>query len=285
MQKDKVLLAGATGYLGRYLASELNAQQYPARLIVRNKAKTDFNINKFEVIEAEVTKPETLADSFRDIDIVISSVGITKQKDGLTYMDVDYQANKNLLDLAVKNGVRKFIYVGVLNGKKLTDLKMVAAKEKFVDALEKSGIDYCVIRPNGFFSDMSEFFNMGKKGAVSLFGTGEYKSNPIHGEDLARFCVESINRKEKELEVGGPEILTHNEIAQMVFDILGKKPKVRYLPNLIRKFAIWGIRTFTSVKTYGPVEFFMTVLAMDMIAPKYGKHTLRKHFEYLRDAK
>jgi hypothetical protein len=30
--------------------------------------------------------------------------------------------------------------------------------------------------------------------------------------------------------------------------------------------------------TYGPIEFFMTVLAMDMVAPKFGKHDLESYF-------
>jgi len=38
------------------------------------------------------------------------------------------------------------------------------------------------------------------------------------------------------------------------------------------------LRLFTSVKTYGPLEFFMTVLAMDMVAPTYGKHSLKDFF-------
>jgi hypothetical protein len=39
------------------------------------------------------------------------------------------------------------------------------------------------------------------------------------------------------------------------------------------------LRIFTSVKTYGPLEFFMTVLAVDLVAPLYGKHHLKAFFE------
>ena len=67
--------------------------------------------------------------------MVISTVGITRQKDGFTYMDVDYRENANLLSEAKRSGVKKFIYVSVLNGEKLSNLKICEAKERFVTEL------------------------------------------------------------------------------------------------------------------------------------------------------
>ena len=281
MKTKRVLLAGATGYLGQYIAKKLIESEYPTRLIVRNKQKAPFDVEKFQIVEAQVTQPETINRAFKDIDVVISTLGITKQKDGLTYMSVDFQANMNLLEEAKKNGVRKFIYVSALNSEKLTNLKISKAKELFVNKLNKSGLDYCIVRPNGFFSDMTEFMKMAKKGTVNLFGDGSYKMNPIHGEDLATVCVDAIISNDKIIEVGGPEILTHNEIAELAFKTLNKKPKIRYMDDWLRRLVIWMMRTFTSSKYYGPIEFFMTVLAMDMIAPTYGKHTLEEFFTNL----
>lgn len=40
------------------------------------------------------------------------------------------------------------------------------------------------------------------------------------------------------------------------------------------------MRAFTSVKTYGPVEFLMTVLTMDVLGTPYGKEGLRSFFEH-----
>ncbi len=171
-------------------------------------------VNAAEVFQAELTRPDSLKGACSDIDAVISTVGVTKQKDGLSYMDVDYQANMNLLSEAKKDGVKKFIYVSVLNGENLRQLKICEAKERFVEQLKNSGLAYCVIRPNGFFSDMAEFQAMAKKGRIYLFGNGESKSNPIHGEDLAEVCVDAIEKPGREINIGGPETLTHNEIAR-----------------------------------------------------------------------
>lgn len=277
----KVLLVGATGYLGRHIAEELIRKEYPTKIFVRNSSKVPFDTKPIDVLEVEVTRPETFFGRMEDIDVVISSLGITKQKDGFTYMDVDYQGNLNLLKEAEKAGVDKFIYVSALNAEKLTHLKMCAAKEKFVEALKKSPIDYCIVRPNGFFSDMAEFLKMARKGRAELFGDGRFRMNPIHGADLAKVCVNAIDSNKKNIEVGGPEVYTHREMVEIAFRAIGKEPKIRYTPEWMRKTILWFARTFSSSKTYGPMEFFFTVLAMDMLAPTYGTHTLPEYYNQL----
>ncbi|WP_071146753.1 SDR family oxidoreductase [Bacteroides ihuae] len=279
MSKQKVLVAGATGYLGGYITQELaSLEDFNTKIIVRNRYKVKSNDPNIEVVEAEVTKAETLTHLFDGVDVVISSVGITRQKDGLTYMDVDYQANVNLINEAKASGVKKFIYVSVLNGDKLRGLKICEAKEKLVDYLKASGLDYCIIRPNGFFSDMGDFLKMAKSGTVYLFGDGKLILNPIHGEDLAQVCIDAINSDKKEINVGGPDLLSQNAIAELAFKAYSKPAKIIHLSDWIRKSVLWMARTFTSSKTYGPIEFFMTTMVMDMQAPQYGTHKLEDFF-------
>ena len=278
MVKQNILLAGATGYLGGYIARELAKKELQTTVIVRNKNKFQQENSHFKIVEAEVTKPGTLQGVFEGIDTVISSVGITRQKDGLTYMDVDYQANVHLIDAAKAAGVKKFIYVSVFNGENLRELKICEAKEKLVDYLKSSGLEYCIVRPNGFFSDMGDFLKMAKGGRVYLFGEGKKRLNPIHGEDLAKVCVDAIGSKEEVINIGGPEIFSQNEIGALALKAYGKPVKIMHLPDWIRRFIIGLLRTFTSSKTYGPIEFFMTTLTMEMVSPTYGHLKLGDFF-------
>ena len=278
----KILLAGATGYLGSYIAEKLNQSTYDLRVIVRSPSKlAKRGIEVVDLFQAELTRPETIKGCCSGIDTVISTVGITRQKEGLTYLDVDYQANLNLLNEARESGVRKFIYVSVLNGEKLRHLKICDAKERFVEALKKSGLEYCVIRPNGFFSDMSEFYAMAQKGKIYLFGSGEQKTNPIHGEDLASVCVDAIDGSDQVIKVGGPETLTYNEISKIAFEVAGTKPRITRVPIWVCTTVLKLVRIFTNSRFYGPIEFFLTVTTIDMIAPEYGAYRLRDHFEIL----
>lgn len=275
----KILVAGASGYLGRYILEELDSWGIPVLALARIPEKLeDLKNRNMKIVKAEVTRPDTLMGVCKGVDTLISSIGITRQKDGLTYMDVDYQANMNLLKEAERAGVRKFIYVSVIDGDKLRHLKITKAKERFVDALKASGLEYTVIRPNGFYSDLRDLLSMAQKGWVVLFGNGELKLNPIHGADLAEVCVRAIAQKEKEISVGGPDILTQNEIAEMALYAWNKPADIIHLPGWIRLLILHTAKIFLPEQRYGPLEFFLTLMARDRIATRHGTHRLQDFF-------
>ena len=281
-----ILIAGSTGYLGSHIVQELMTRQIDFKAIARNPQKLErLGLPASRIVEAQVTDKTTLTGICEGIDTLISTVGITRQKDGLTYMDVDYQANKNLLDEAVKSGVKKFIYVSVLHGEDLLHLKICEAKERFVQELQASGLEYCIIRPSGFFSDMAAFYDMAQSGRIYLFGDGSVKANPIHGADLANVCVDAISKNEKVIEVGGKEILSHQEIAEIAFEVLHKKPKITYIPDWVRRFLLRMAAIFLGKANYGTTEFFLNVMAMDMATNQYGNHTLKEFFTQLKSQK
>ena len=290
MKTEKILLAGATGYLGQYILAALLREEYPTRIVVRNKSKLSpalLTHPLLEVVEAEVTQPDTLRGVCKGVHKVISSVGITRQKDGLTYEQVDFQANKNLLDEALREGVRKFIYVSVFKGEAMRHIAIGAAKEHFVDTLKASGLDYCIIRPSGFYSDMTIFFKMAKakKDEILLFGKGQYAMNPIHGEDLAEVCVAQLERYEREVNVGGAEIFTQTEMARLAFEVLHKPANISYLPDWVRRLILKMGKYLLPKSIYGAIEFFLTTMAMDVVAPmQVGKHRLKAFFESLNSS-
>jgi uncharacterized protein YbjT (DUF2867 family) len=193
-------------------------------------------------------------------------------------MDVDYQGNRNLLDEALREGTSKFIFVSVFNAENMQHLKGIQAKLRFEEALKNSGMEYSIVYPNGFFSDMLEYFQMASKGKGYVFGSGNNRINPIHGRDLAEVCVNAAENHHKEVHVGGPDIYTHREILNLAFEVLGKKPRISKIPLWVSKLTTGFLRTFTSVRIYGPVEFFMTVLTADLVAPKYGSRQLKDFF-------
>ncbi len=121
----KHLIAGATGYLVGYLVEVMRRRGLDFRAIARNPDKLEAaGLDASQILVAQVTKPESIKRCCEGVDSVLSSVGITRQKGGLTYMDVDYQANGNLLDEALRAGFRKFVYVSVLNGARLRKLTL-----------------------------------------------------------------------------------------------------------------------------------------------------------------
>lgn len=78
---NRVLLAGATGCLGRYIAKELLKRTYPVRALARNPEKLkQNNIEVTEILRAEITQPDSIINCCSNIDVVISTIGITRQK-------------------------------------------------------------------------------------------------------------------------------------------------------------------------------------------------------------
>jgi len=116
MGHTRVLVAGATGYLGGFVVRELKSRGHVVRALARPSASCDALLGVAdEVVRGEITRPETLAGICDWIDAVFSSVGITRQQDGLTFRDVDHEGNRNLLDAALAARVRRFVYVSAFD--------------------------------------------------------------------------------------------------------------------------------------------------------------------------
>ncbi|MDA0128058.1 SDR family oxidoreductase [Vibrio sp. MarTm2] len=282
----RILIAGSTGYLGSHIVELLTSEQVEFKALARNKTKLlAMGLQESQVVEAQVTHPDEIKGICEGVKVVISCLGITRQQDGLGYLDVDYQANLNLLEEAERAGVGKFIYISAFNAQKYPQVRLLEAKERFANRLlQSTKLTPCVIRPNGFFSDITEVYNMAKSGRVFTFGDGDNLLNPIHGKDLARFCVEAIERNDTELDVGGPDILSVNDIARLAFKSQNKAEKNTHLPDFLRRVGLSLVSHLTE-KWGGPAEFFLTMLARDSIAPTYGVHTLDDYFNSLSSCK
>lgn len=274
----RVLVAGSTGYLGGFVCRELAARGRFVRAMARSARKLDpLRDSLDEIMVAEITRPETLANVCDGIDVVFSSVGITRQRDGLTFRDVDYQGNQNLLDVALRAGVGRFVYVSALHGPRLRHLDIVDAHEAFVDELVSSGIGHAVLRPTGYFSDMGAIFEMAQKGRVWLIGSGTSRVNPIHGADLAAVCADALEGEDSEIEVGGPQTLTWNEMAALAFGVLGSRTRVTHIPEWVMKGVVSLVGLFN--RHQGELlSFFTTMATTDVVAPPSGTRTLGEHF-------
>ncbi|OEU62803.1 MAG: hypothetical protein BBJ57_00080 [Desulfobacterales bacterium PC51MH44] len=279
LKKQQVLVAGATGYLGGFVSKEFKSRGCFVRALARSPQKLSYMKDELdEIVKGEVTEPESIKDICNGIDVVFSSIGMTKQKGKLTFKDVDYQGNMNLLEVAKRADIKKFIYVSVFNGPNLLHLDIVKAHEDFVDVLKASGMNFAVLRPTGYFSDMGEFFNMAKKGRVYLFGSGNNEINPIHGADLAVTCADAMKGENQEIDVGGPEILTWREIGKLALEAQGKPVKISSIPIWVMKFIIAVTKIFN--KHQGELlAFFTTMGTSDVVAPATGTQTLKACYE------
>jgi len=281
-----VLVAGASGYLGRYVVREFAGRGYAVRALVRNREKLAFEGPNLEPPVADIVAETVIGDannrdslkgSCEGIDIVFSCMGLTRPQGDVTSEQVDHLGNKALLEDALLHGVKKFIYISVFNSSKMMDVEMVSAHERFVDDLKASGMPFTVIRPTAFFSDMGMFFNMARSGHMFLFGDGSNRFNPIHGADLARVCVDAAENPEREINVGGPDIYTYDETNIMAFEALGKPPWITHVPLWIGDAALFLTGLFNKPLST-VLGFALSVSRIDNVAPATGTRKLDDFF-------
>jgi uncharacterized protein YbjT (DUF2867 family) len=282
---SRVLVAGASGYLGRQVLRELDARGYDTRALVRDPAKRELVRGSGETIAIDLLADpgEQLRDAMRDVDVVFSAAGqpctLQRIPDRRSFRKVDPQINRALLDAAVAAGVRKFVYVAVLARPEHRDLAYVAAHEEFVAALQESPIEHTVVYANGFYYSYIDLLDFARRGLAITFVDGSARSNPIHETDLAIACVNAIDSDHQQIEVGGPETITRREEIELAFAAVDRKPRVLRVPAPLLK-AVLPIMRLTDRRRAEMLTFLAAISATDLIAPPQGSRTLG---DYLRE--
>ncbi len=292
MSARTVLVAGATGYLGRYLVAEFRRQGWRVRALARDPAGLALpgpglspTVAQLvdEKVAGDVTDPAGLAGVAEGAEAVFSCVSLMGRRSRHSWHEVDHLGNRNLLKEARRAGVRRFGYVSVFNARSLRDVPMVGAHEDFVDDLVASGIDHLVVRPTGFFSDMGAFLSMARSGRVYLPGDGDSRVNPIHGADLAALCVRELEEGGAERSAGGPQTFSQREIAELAFRVLDAEPRISAIPLSVVRAGVSLLGLFRPGRA-DLLRFFVKSATLDFVAPSTGHRRLEEHFRELARA-
>ena len=283
MERRRVLVAGATGYLGGEVVKAMHRAGYWVRALARDERRLAVREACDEVFVGEATRPATLIGAMDGVDVVFSSIGVRSLARRPTIWDVDCQANLNLVELAERSGVRDFAFSSVFRGDELrSEMAVGDARERVVDALRASSMRRTVIRPNGFFNDMADYFAMARKGRVWLIGDGSARFNPIHGADIADIVVEELARDTPagvERAVGGPDVFSFREVGKLAFDALGQRPRFGSVPEWLLRPAAALARPFNQ-NAAAFISMF-GALSTGAVAPSVGTHHLADFFAEL----
>jgi uncharacterized protein YbjT (DUF2867 family) len=229
-----IVVTGASGYIGSHITNRLAEQGKPVRAMVHNleQAKEEGRLAGLEIdwIQGDVTKPETLNSVMDGATLVIHTVAIAIEKGRATYEDINYRGTVNVLEAAKNAGVHRFINMSQLGADPDLPYRFLASKGKAQEAVANSGLDWTAFRPSVVWGPEDEFANTFARLVplspiiYPIVGDEESKFQPVWVEDVVTSFVKSIDEPNtigKEFELGGPEVLTLEEIERRTLNAVG----------------------------------------------------------------
>ena len=283
MSLPLVLVAGATGAIGAEVVRELQSRGSRVRALVREPSR--LTTEPEEIFVANLLNPRTLEGSCAGADAVVSCVGARLTSRMFTYKAeafhaVDDGGNRSLLREAEEAGVRRFGYVSVYGGRFLGMMEYVRAHESFAAAMRMSSMGHLIVRPTVTFARLAPLVEQGRKrGRLSLIGTGQAQVNPVHEADVAKALVDGLEGRDDEVDVGGPEVLTWEEIGGLAAAAAGDAD-VRF-SYLWRAQLRAALRRFTGRHGYDSAVYRISESAVDIVAPAVGERRLADYFASL----
>ena len=275
-----VVVAGATGAIGAEVVRELQSRGSRVRALVREPVR--LTTEPEEIFVGNLLNPRTLESSCAGADAVVSCAGAKLASGIFTYKSetfhaVDDLGNRSLLVEAEKAGVRRFGYVSVYGGRFLGVMEYIRAHESFAAALRMSPVDHLIVRPTVMYARLIPIVERARKrGRLSMLGGGQAQTNPVHEADVARALVDGLEGREHEVDVGGPEVRTWEEIAGIAAAAAGDVP--------VRFSYVWraqlraSLRRFTGRHGYDSALYRIAEAEVDMVAPLVGERRLEDYF-------
>ena len=211
----KVLVTGATGFLGGHVAERLAARGDTVRALVRKTSNTKHlqSLTGVELFEGSVEQAGRLGDAVAGVDAIVHCAGIVKARSGDEFFMVNVGGTSNLVDAARKRGksLRRFVHVSSLEAAGPSDDgapipvdqenpvtaygRSKLAAEKVVLAA-KDDIAVTLLRPGAIYGprdgEILEMFKSIQTGLLPLVGDGSAKGVWIYATDCADVCIRAI---------------------------------------------------------------------------------------------
>lgn len=219
------LVTGATGGLGRRIVRSLRERQMPVRAFVRLTSRySELEHRGAEIFIGDLQQDKDIEKACRDVQYIISAHGGEGNAQRL-----GYRANIELIDRAKEAGVQHFVFISVLGvDRGYEDAPSFKAKREVEKYLIASGLNYTILRPSGFASNLLPLAEQFREtGIYLLIGDRQSRTSIVSTDDLAQIAVGSVSvegARNQILPVGGPDVLQRQDIPQIFGRIFNTEP-------------------------------------------------------------
>lgn len=259
---DRVLVLGATGFIGRRLVNELLKQKIKIRILVRSKSKTAslFSTDAdVEIITGDVLKGDGLNEALNGIHTtyyLIHSMGGRSIGQNTDFAERDKKAAHNLVTAADSSGLKRIIYLGGLGetGKALSEhlksrtevaeiLSQGEAKETFLRAA-------VIIGAGGASFEMLRYL-VERLPVMICPRWIETRIQPIAVRDVLAYltgCLMNSETAGKKFDICGPDVLTYKEMMHRYAETRGlAKRLIIDVPVLTPQLSAYWVDLVTPV--------------------------------------
>ncbi|HEY9699591.1 MAG TPA: SDR family oxidoreductase [Trichocoleus sp.] len=277
------LVTGATGGLGRRVVRLLRERELPVRAFVQLTSRySELEHRGAEIFIGDLQQPRDIQKACQDVQYIISAHGSNAaSRNGA--QAIDYRANVDLIDAAKSAEVQHFVFTSVLGADRgYEDAPVFKAKWAVEQYLRSSQLNYTILRPSGFASNLLPLADrFSQTGIYLLVGDPLIRTSIVSTDDLARMAIDSVRvvaARNQVLAVGGPEILERRQIPQIFGRIFNREPIVLNPPVL----ALDGVRLlsgFVNRDVQKSLGTLRTLLSNEFYVPKAEIDRLEMMFD------
>jgi len=219
----RILLLGASGFIGRELFAMLRSRGHRVVPVVRPGSKSP-PFSDEPVVEADLNRdvePESWIPRLSGIDAVVNCAGILQERGSESSDAVHARAPAALFRACERCGVRRVVLVSAISADAKAETNYAASKLAGEKALRATTLDWVVLRPSlvharGAYGGTGLFRALAAlPGFIPLPGRGDDAFQPIHIDDLAAVvacAIESDRLVHRTVEPVGPEVVTLRQI-------------------------------------------------------------------------
>jgi uncharacterized protein YbjT (DUF2867 family) len=249
-----VLVAGATGQLGRVIVQKLVTAGTPVRALARNAGRLAQLPPEAERAAVDLLDVPALTEACRDVDQIVATANNNMGSGATSPTRIDLSAYQNLCAAVRNTSVRRLIYVSALGVSRDAPVDIFRLKWYIEDAIRRSGIPHVMLRPTAFMDIwIDELLAKGirEKRVATLFGDGRRLSNYIAVADVAEYAVKVLARPEivnQPVDVGGPSNVTQEHLASLIEQRFGVTAKRRHVPVVLMRMLPPVVRPFNELQ-------------------------------------
>jgi len=264
----RVLVTGATGFVGNEVVAALLARGHQVRALVRPGSERKIKAAAVELAWGDVLDKAAVAQAGQGCDALIHLVGIIREfpRRGITFERLHVQATMNAVDAARDAGVRRYLQMSALGARPVPADPYHTTNFRADEYVRASGLTYTIFRPSVIYGPQDQSINLFARQlrACPIFpvmGGGFYQMQPVPVTTVAHAFALALELPQTEnctYEVGGPEPLTFNEIIDTLAEVLGRKVYKVHLPVWPVRLTAWLFGRFAWFPlTYGQIRMLL----------------------------